>query len=172
MLTRNPNSAFTVIQRLIKKYQHNGDRGSLGICYQQLGIVLHYQGAYLQALPYFFKADQIFRQRHDQLLLAKNYNYIGQTYSSAHLGKKPLVKFHEALKIFTAIHDKNGVADTYSLLAKEYSKTDEYPTGLRFLRQALAIYQQTQDSMGMATLVCNKISFIKPGVIFPVLQLP
>jgi len=76
------------------------------------------------------------------------------------------------LKIFTAIHDKNGVADTYSLLAKEYSKTDEYPTGLRFLRQALAIYEQTQDSMGMATLVCNKISFIKPGVIFPVLQLP
>lgn len=150
MLTRNPDSAFAVIQRLIKKYQTNGEKRSLGLCYQQLGIVLHYQGAYQQALPYFFKADQIFRELDEKVLLARNYNYLGQTYSSAHMVKEPLVKFNEALQIFTIAYDKNGMADTYSLLAKQYSKTDEYPKGLRYLQQALAIYQQVQDSSGMA----------------------
>lgn len=150
-LTRkNPDSAFLLIQHLIKKYQGNSDKRSLGICYQQLGMVLHYQGAYQQALPYFFKADQIFSAAHDDLLLARNYNRIGQVYSSARLTKEPLSKFNDALKIFRRLRDDDGMAETYSLLAKQYSKTRLYQTGLNYLGQALVIYQKNRDSSGIA----------------------
>lgn len=155
LVLTNPDSAFLLIQQLRKKYSDTGDEHSLAICYQQLGRILHYQGAYSQALVFYFKADKTFRKEHDQLLLAQNSNNIGQTYSSVMIKEKALLMYQAALKIFNEERDNKGIAQTYNLLGQLYQKKDSYDRAFQYQSKALEIYNRLGDSSGIARVYNN-----------------
>ena len=150
LVANNPDSAFILIQQLRKKYSDIGDEHSLAICYQQLGKILHYQGAYSQALVFFFKADKTFRKEHDQLLLAQNFNNIGQTYKSAFIKDKPLMMYQRALQIFKELRNNQGIGQTYNQLGQLYQQKDTYDIAFKYQQMALDAYKKVADSAGIA----------------------
>nr|WP_294875731.1 tetratricopeptide repeat protein [uncultured Pedobacter sp.] len=159
LVLTNPDSAFLLIQKLRKQYTDQGDIHALAICYQQLGKIFHYQGAYAQALTFYLKADKVFRREHDRLFIAQNLNNIAQTYSSAHLKQKSLPMFKEALKIFQELRNDKGIAKTYSILGKFFERKDTYDVSFGYQQLALRHYKKIDDSLGLAK-VYNDIGSI------------
>lgn len=155
LILKNPDSALFSIQELSKKYALTGDNHALAICYQQMGKILYAQGAYPQALNFYYKADKLFRKLNDRLFLAQNLNNIGQTYNSVRLKEPPLPVFDEALHIFKELNNTSGIAQTYHLVGQFYEKRHAYDTALLYQQRALNTYQKIADSNGIAAVYAN-----------------
>jgi tetratricopeptide (TPR) repeat protein len=100
LIHQAPDTVFLKIKQALKEALKKEDFISAALCDQQIGELFYYQGAYSQAISYYYKADKIFRQENDRTNLAKNLHKIGETYYYARQYKVSLEKFQEALQLY------------------------------------------------------------------------
>ncbi|AOM77697.1 tetratricopeptide repeat protein [Pedobacter steynii] len=155
LIHQAPDTAFLKIKQALKEALKKEDFISAALCDQQIGELFYYQGAYSQAISYYYKADKIFRQENDRTNLAKNLHKIGETYYYARQYQVSMEKFQEALHLFQQSGDRNGIARSYGLIGQTYEKRLDYQNAMKFQQLALKAYQKDKDQTGIAKIYEN-----------------
>lgn len=155
LVVHSPDSALLLLRRIQGRFEKERDVHALGICYQHLGRIFYYQGAYVQALEYGYKADRIFRKENNLTDMAVNLNNIGQVYYHTKLKDKCLPLYNEALNIFKETLNYKGIARSYGLIGQTLEKRGDYATDFKYQFLALEAYKKTSDSSGIAKIYEN-----------------
>lgn len=78
------------------------------------GITQYKKGCYKDALPYFFKAHELFTATDHQRGVAMSYNNIGNVYRASGDNKSAVLFFKESFLIYENIGDAKGVVQVLS----------------------------------------------------------
>ncbi|WP_316746463.1 tetratricopeptide repeat protein [Pedobacter gandavensis] len=155
LIQKTPNTAFLQLKQRLKEAVKKEDFLTTGLCYQQIGALFYFQAAYAQAINYYYKADQVFRQENALPQLAGNLNKIGEAYYYVRQYRIALEKFQEALKLYQQSGNTKGIADSYGLIGQTYEKTQNYPAAMKYQQLALAVYHKEKDKQGIAKIYEN-----------------
>lgn len=155
LMHKAPDTAFLKIKQALKEALKKEDFIKAGRCYQQIGELFYYQAAYSQAIRYYYKANQLFRQENDRSNLAKNLHKIGETYYYGRQYPVSLEKFKEALKLYEELGDRKGMAVSYGLIGQIYEKTQDWENAMKFQQLALSVYRHEKDQTGIAKIYEN-----------------
>lgn len=158
LIRNDPNAAFVKIKRDLKDALQENKLTEAAFCYQYLGELFYYQAAYSQAVKYYYKANDIFKENDDRINLAKNLTMVGEAY---YYGKQygiALSKFQEALQIYTRLRNHNGMAVAYGLIGQTQEKNGKYEASMQFQRRALAEFRVSKDQSGLAKIYENLAS--------------
>lgn len=155
LIYKAPDTAFLKIKQTLKVALKKEDFITTALCYQQIGELFYYQAAYSQAIIYYYKADQIFRQQNDRNNLAKNLHKIGETYYYARQYRVCLEKFKEALGLYQQSGDRKGIARSYGLIGQTYEKSLDYQNAMKYQQLALNVYNKEKDQTGIEKIYEN-----------------
>ncbi|MHA4895716.1 tetratricopeptide repeat protein [Pedobacter sp. PWIIR3] len=155
LIKSNPNSAFIQIKGKLDEAIRTNDHLLSAKHYQYLGQLFYYQAAYSQAINYYYKANEIYKNSGNTANLANNLNKIGESYYYGKQYAAALRTFQDALKIYTKLGDHNGIASSYGLIGQTYEKNGKYLTSMKLQRMALAEYHKAGDKTGLAKIYEN-----------------
>lgn len=155
LLKTRPDSAYAVLQRMLKQGIKKNDPMTEAICFRQIGQVFYNNSNFSQAVDYLLRAEKIFRDHNQPADLGRNLNLLGMVY---YANKQPALaakQFDEALKLHTQLNNLSGIALTYGNIGHLYEKKLDYDSAYFFQHKALGLYKQAKDSMGMAKIFEN-----------------
>jgi len=109
-----------------------------------LGVIQRNVGDNAKALEYFYEAERIAEEEHNEADLAYSYNNIGDIYNIESKYREALEYEQSALKIFEELGDSLGVSYVCHQIALVNTNTFDYMNALSYHTRAMKI----RESMG------------------------
>ena len=116
---------------------------------------------YIDALPSFRNAAEIFEQLGDKIGRAEQLGNIGSVYRDIEKWGASLDSYFKALEAFKEVDHKGGVADQYSNIGYAYSRQGEIKKALQFFEKAKALYDELGEER-KSQLCDQNIQTLKP----------
>ena len=123
---------------------------SLGISYNNIGIIYKNQGNYEKALEYYSKSLAIKEELSDKKGMAVSCNNIGNIYLYQGDYEKSLEYYSKSLAIKKEIGDKKGIGSSYNNIGVIYDDQGNYEKALEYCSKSLAIKEEIGDEKGIA----------------------
>ena len=152
---RFPDSAFIQLKKLYHQALADNNKKIIGMCLQQMGKICYAQGHYAQSLEYHQQADKLFKQLHEQGLLADNLNDMGVVYEQNFNKKSSRKQYDQALKLYKLTHNHIGLGETYGHIGHLYEKEQRYDSAFYYQRHALKEYQLAEYKQGEGKIYEN-----------------
>ncbi|MEJ6979095.1 tetratricopeptide repeat protein [Pedobacter sp. P351] len=132
-----PDSVFIKIKRMLDVALARKDVKQVGVYYKHMAEILYKEGAIVQALEYYLRAYNLFKEENDLLNLAETQNRIGIIHFQSQRYSHSLANLKQALGIFKKLKHTNGIADAYSSIGTVYQRKHLDDSSSYFLNLAL-----------------------------------
>ncbi|PTT01104.1 hypothetical protein DBR11_08180 [Pedobacter sp. HMWF019] len=150
-----PDSAFLLLRKLYATAESSKDILTAGICMQQMGQICFNEGHYAQSLDFYQRAEKIFREQKNPILLAATLNHTGLLYYYNKQNDKAWKHYNQALSLYGKSNDRAGVAETYGNLGHLFEKRQQYDSASFYQNRALAEYKCVGNKFGTAKIYEN-----------------
>ena len=154
-LNSNPDTAFVFTKKALLLAEKINFHAGLAQAYENLGWIFYNQGIFRQAIAYFLKAIDFYKETGDKKGLAQTYNHLGIAYYYGLETEIALQSHLEALKIYDTFQDLKGRAETLGYIGHLYEKKRNYPKALEYQENALKLYEKLQDKAGLGKILEN-----------------
>jgi CHAT domain-containing protein/Tfp pilus assembly protein PilF len=154
------NAALTIFEEALAIFQELGDRHSVGLTLNYLGIVNKSMSRYSQALVFYQQALVIFKEFSDRLNEGTTLSNIALIYSSRSQYSQAIEFLEQALAIRRKVGDRFGEGYTLNGLGLVYLGLGQYTKAINFFEQALIIRKEIGDRDGEpSTLISLGLSY-------------
>lgn len=150
-----PDSAFLLLRKLLAAAEEGKDVLTTGACLLQMGQICFNEGHYAQSLDFYQKAEKIFRNEQQNLLLAEVLNNKGLLYYYNKQNDWAWKHYRQALGLYLKATDKAGIAETYGNLGHLFEKRGQYDSAAFYQNKALSEYKIAGNRYGTAKIYEN-----------------
>lgn len=144
------DNAMILFRQLAHLADSIGDRESVGIALNNIGLILSEQSIYDSAVVYHLKAAEVFILNKDSLRKSQSLINAGIAYKDAGLFEKAFSVTLDAIKTMEAINAVNGLGTAYTTLGNILKDLQRRQEALAYHHKAIAIREQLKDSAGIA----------------------
>ncbi len=146
--------------KCLKIFEKLGNQNAIADVYNNLGILCYDEAKedtisnleqrqefekqkYLEALDYYSKSLELYKQLESKSRIAMCYYNMGDTYNQLKQYETAFNNFKESLKIREQLKEKSGIANCYNGIGEYYYKKGEYEKSVEVLEKALDIAKAT-----------------------------
>ncbi|NII83790.1 tetratricopeptide repeat protein [Pedobacter sp. SG908] len=149
---KDPTAALAQLKKIYAKSIDDNDELLEGKCLQQMGKVCYTQGHFSQSLEFFLKADKIFNNANQSLLLATNLNDAGVLYYYMKQKDKAMHSYSKAISIYKRSNNLTGQATVLGNIGQLYEKRQLYDSAFYYQKLALKINERVSNKSGAAKI--------------------
>lgn len=128
---------------------------SMALSYSTIGNSYTYQGDYIKAFPYFFKALKIHEINQDSLEIGLDYNNIGYAYIKLSKFTEALNFLNKAVTIHEKYKNRDGLANAYNSIGLIYWNQSNFPDALDHFLKALKLFEEIGNKSRLAKVYLN-----------------
>ena len=148
-----PSRARASTQRSLTMRRKLGDRRSIALSLNNLGLVYQDSGQFKLALDAFEQALRIRREIGDLVGVSISLNNLGTVAQDQRDDKQALTLFLEAHEVAKETGDRNRLALVLTNLGETYNRLGDPAKAIHHLKQAEEIADELGDKMGLAEAV-------------------
>lgn len=146
------DSSFMVLKSCLGGAMKKNDKLEAAHCLNQMGRICYQLGHNPQALDYHLKANKLFREQGQSLLVAENLNDIGMVFLDNRQPHFARQQYDEAFAIYQASHNGVGMALTHGKIGHLYVKQHRYDSAFYYERLALSQLLRLNNTRGIARI--------------------
>lgn len=140
------DSAFSVVQKLLKIYISNDRKDQMAVQYSRLGAIYSKWGFIEKAMDYYLTALKLSKYSKDNEFKAYLYNNIGMTYTNMKQPKVAITFFDKALKLAEKMpNDLALLTYTYDNLGAYYEVNNDFNNALAYYDKSIVFKKEIND---------------------------
>ena len=120
-----------------------------------IGLALHYQSKYEEALECYNNSIHIFKELDNKTEITKLFNNKGAIYQELNNNEEALEYYQKSLKIKEEIKDKKGIASSLNNIGTIHQELNNYKDALEYYQKSLKIKEEIKDKRGIASSLNN-----------------
>ncbi len=151
----NYESAIHNYRKALDLHKLNKDKRNIASSYNNIAIILYYQGKLDSVITYFKKAAFVSEQMNDKVLLGKALNNLGAIYRVQGDISNAIEILVKSLKVREELEDSLGLISTYGNLGLLYKGQKNYSKALNLQKEALLIGLNLKDSTNISASLNN-----------------
>ncbi|OEK05024.1 tetratricopeptide repeat protein [Roseivirga misakiensis] len=145
----SPDSSFLYAKKALDRSIFN-DPVQAALAQRSIGHVFYLQGAYDQAIKYFYDALKAFEKARNVGEEARTLLALGLAYEMSKSNNKALIYFKKALSKFSVDEHQASIAETFASIGHYFEKKSDYDSAFFYQKAALDLYQALNDPRGLA----------------------
>lgn len=149
---KDPTTALAQLKRIYAKAIDDNDELKEGKCLQQMGKICYTQGHFSQSLEFFLKADKIFGNANQPLLLAANLNDAGVLYYYMKQKDKAMNSYRKAIDLYKRLNNLTGQVTVLGNIGQLYEKRQLYDSAFYYQKLALNITEKLNNKSEAAKI--------------------
>ncbi len=140
------DSAFSIVQKLLKIYLASDDKSQMAIQYSRLGAIYSNWGFIEKAMDYYLTAMKLSKQSDDKEFKGYLFNNIGLSYMNLSQQQSAIIFFEKAERIAESMPDNlHLLTYTYDNIGSYYEVFGDIDKALEYYKKAMLIKRQTED---------------------------
>lgn len=145
-----PDTAFILAEQAYNLAHDMNFKWGEAHAFYAMGVVKNAETKYADALNYYNKALDLFKQFDNTKVLASIYNNIGLVHLAAGDSPNALLNFHTAIKLYKKINFVLGEATTIGNIGLVYYNDGNYAKSLEYDSIGLMLDRQINNQTGIA----------------------
>lgn len=149
---KDPTVALAQLKKIYAKAIDDNDELLEGKCLQQMGKICYTQGHFSQSLEFFLKADKIFDNTNQPLLMAANINDAGVLYYYMKQKDKAMHSYRKAIGFYKRLNNLTGQVTVLGNIGQLYEKRQLYDSAFYYQKLALKINEKLNNKSEAAKI--------------------
>jgi len=130
---------------LIKKRPETERQKTLAIVYEALGIVSKRKGDYPEAIDYYLKSLNLYKELNDDSNIADIYHNMAMVFRDQKEYKKSIEYFKKTIILKDNLHEEKGVAIVYNMMGVAYRQSKQMDSAYNSYQKAKATFLRLGD---------------------------
>ncbi len=140
---------------LIKKRPEEERQKTLAIVYESLGIVSKRKGDYPEAVDYYLKSLNLYKQLKDDSNIADIYHNMAMVFRDQKEYEKSIQYFKKTIALKNSLGEEKGVAIVYNMMGVAYRQSKQMDLAYNSYQKAKAIFLRLEDKENMYRVNSN-----------------
>ena len=158
---KDPTLALARLKKIYAKAIDDNDELLEGKCLQQMGKICNTQGHFSQSLEFFLKADKIFGNTNQPILMAANLNDAGVLYYYMKQKDKAMHSYRKAIGLYKRLNNLTGQVTVLGNIGQLYEKRQLYDSAFYYQKLALKINEKLNNKSETAKIMLTIIIVFK-----------
>jgi len=146
----NYDSAFSILQTIIKNCLKKNKEYELAQAYNLAGFCQYFKSNYALSLTYYQKSEKIAEQYNYKTILLSLHNHLGTFYKKQKLLKEALREFKKGSSVAEELKDSINIASFKNDIGLVYELDNKINEAIVNFKEALSIYRSQGDKIGMS----------------------
>ncbi|WP_298543335.1 tetratricopeptide repeat protein [uncultured Aquimarina sp.] len=142
---RKAEKHFLHALELIKKGPETEKQETLAVVYGALGIVSKRKGDYPEAVDYYLKSLNLYKELKDDSNIADIYHNMAMVFRDQKDYKKSIEYFKKTIVLKDSLHEEKGVAIVYNMMGVAYRQSKQMDSAYNSYQKAKATFLRLQD---------------------------
>jgi signal transduction histidine kinase len=149
------DSAFFYINNSLTNKNSNNLKNQIAESIAAIGKAYRADNEFQQAIHYYTKAVEVFKEIGNKEDVSILYNWIGYSYINIYAEDKAIEFYLKSLEICKEIGNESSMAMNYLDIGNLYYQQEHFQNAKKYFQDALTIYEKLEDTLSIASSYIN-----------------